>query len=123
MATVRRLLTRDDQPDVRLKAPAARLAYGASFRWVMRKTAPRGSLARHSTSQPCASTICWTTARPKPGALLLGREVRLEDFSAAFRGDPRAVVADFEHGFGGIALFGDHLDFAAAIHGLDGIEQ
>ena len=57
------------------------------------------------------------------GALLLGREVGLEDLGAAVRGNARAVVADLEHGFGGIALFGDDLDFAAAIHGLDGVEQ
>src|ERR1017187_4382561 len=41
------------------------------------------------------------------GALLLGCEVRLEDFGAVVRGNPGAIVADFEHGFGGIALFGD----------------
>jgi len=34
-------------------------------------------------------------------ALLLGCEVRLEDFIAAFGGDARAVVADLEDGFGG----------------------
>ena len=32
----------------------------------MRKSAPAGSLARHSISQPWARTICWTTARPRP---------------------------------------------------------
>lgn len=54
---------------MRLRGSAALrrvFAYEASLRWLMRKTAPRGSLARHSTSQPCASTICWTTAKPKP---------------------------------------------------------
>src|ERR1019366_981244 len=56
-------------------------------------------------------------------ALLLGGEVRLEYFSAAIGGNARAVVTDFEHGFGGIAFLGDDLDFAIAIGGLDGIEQ
>src|SRR5678816_4871345 len=32
--------------------------YAAILRWVMRKTAPLGSFARHWISQPCASTIC-----------------------------------------------------------------
>ena len=38
----------------------------ASRRWVMRNRAPLGWLARHSISQPCASTICCTTASPRP---------------------------------------------------------
>src|ERR1035441_4575040 len=57
------------------------------------------------------------------GALLLGCEVRLEDFSAAVGGNPGAVVADLEQGFGGIALLGNDLDFPAAIDGLDGVEH
>jgi len=40
--------------------------HAMTFKWLMRKTAPFGSLGRHSISQPCARTICWTTANPSP---------------------------------------------------------
>ena len=45
---------------------ARHVSDAASFKCVMRKTAPRGSLPRHSISQPCARMICCTTARPRP---------------------------------------------------------
>ena len=50
----------------RARAAAGGGAQAASFKWEMRKIAPRGSWGRHSTSQPCASTICCTTASPRP---------------------------------------------------------
>lgn len=40
--------------------------FGTILRCVMWKTAPLGWLARHSISQPWASTICCTIARPSP---------------------------------------------------------
>src|SRR6266536_4062601 len=57
------------------------------------------------------------------GPLFLGGEIRFEDVGAMFRGNARAVVADFDEGFGGAGFAGEDLDFALRLDHLGGVEQ
>ena len=56
-------------------------------------------------------------------AIFLSREIGFKNLGAALGRNARAVVAQLENSFGGAALLGDDLDFAALVNGLDGIEQ